>query len=206
MAPPTTAQVWLTLSNFLTSAAWSRVAFVVLSSGFAKLSEEDSTVCSETLQNAVRTALVISFVEVFNCVVGFTRSPLAAVLLFSSVRAGVEFLLAPLIPCGSWQHLLTVLMWGLGDTIRFGCFAFDTAFPGVRMAKSIRFTVGPILFPIGASGEMLMVLLAAWNGRPILYLAAALWPVGFYPMMQQLLKQRRKHFQPKDKTKQIKSV
>lgn len=206
MAGISPSTIWLTATNFITSAAWARVVVVVLTHGLADLSNEQSTACSEALVPAVRMALLISFVEIFNSITGFTRSPLAAVVLFSCTRAGVEYLLAPLIPCGSWQHLLTVTLWGLGDMVRFGCFAFDTAFPGIRMVKSIRFTVGPVLFPIGATGEMTMVLLAASNGRPILYGAAALWPVFFYPMMQQLLKQRRKHFQPQEKKKEIKAV
>lgn len=198
--------IWLTASNLITALAWGRVATIVLTTGFGELSNAESTVCEETLGPAVKLALMISFVEIFNSIAGFTRSPLAAVLLFSCTRAGVEYLVAPLIPCGSWQHILTVGMWGLGDMVRFGCLAVHTAFPSIGLAKSIRFTVGPILFPIGASGEMFMVILAASNNRPTLYVAAALWPVFFYPMMQQLLKQRRKHFQPKDKKKQIKSV
>jgi hypothetical protein len=97
-------------------------------------------------------------------------------------------------------------MWGFGDMVRFGCFAIASAAPQVRLVKSIRYTVGPILFPIGTFAEMMMVILAASDGRPMIYLAAALWPVFFYPMMQQLLKQRRKHFEPKEKKKQIKAV
>jgi hypothetical protein len=206
MAGLSISTIWLTASNLITAIAWGRVAMVVLATGFGELSKTESTECAETLAPAVKMALMISFVEIFNSIAGFTRSPLAAVLLFSCTRAGVEYLVAPLIPCGSWQHILTVSMWGLGDFVRFGCLAVHTMFPAIGMAKSIRFTVGPILFPIGAGGEMFMVMLAASDDRPMLYLAAALWPIFFYPMMQQLLKQRRKHFQPKDKKKQIKAV
>jgi hypothetical protein len=121
---------------------------------------------------------------------------------------GVEKLIAPLIECNSWQHLMTVTSWSLGDTIRFGSFAINTYNPQITIMKSIRFTVGPILFPIGAGGEFLMVVLAATGRRPKLFIAAALWPIFFYPMMKQLLKQRRKHFQQqgKDRKKQIKAV
>jgi hypothetical protein len=65
-------------------------------------------------------------------------------------------------------------MLSFGDLVRFGCFTVDTAVPGIRMVKSVRFTVAPILFPIGASGEMLMVILAASDNRPMMYAAAAL--------------------------------
>lgn len=206
MAGLSIGTIWLTASNLVTAVAWGRVATIALTTGLGELANPESTACAETLAPAVKTALVISFVEIFNSIAGFTRSPLAAVLLFSCTRAGVEYLVAPIIPCGSWQHVLTVSMWGLGDLIRFGCLAIHTAFPSIKVAKSIRFTVGPILFPIGASSEMFMVVLAASDNRPMLYLAAALWPIFFYPMMKQLLKQRRKHFQPKDKTKHIKAV
>ena len=200
--------LWLAASNFITAAAWGRVALIVVAAiAFGDLSSSESNICSTTLVPTVKMALIISFIEIFNCLAGLTRSPLLAVLLFSCTRAGVEYLVEPMIPCGSWQHLLTVSMWGLGDFIRFGCLGMVTLFPEAQVFKSIRFTVAPVLFPIGASGEMLMVILAgSVNNRPIIYVAAALWPIFFYPMMKQLLRQRRKHFEPKDKTKQIKSV
>jgi Protein tyrosine phosphatase-like protein, PTPLA len=171
-------------------------------------SEAADEFCSGPLSSAINNALMISFVEVVNCMLGCTKSPLMAVLLFSCTRMGVEKWVASQIPCRSWQHLLTVSCWAAGDTIRFGSLAAVTADPTLTIAKSIRFSVGPVLFPIGAGGEMLMVILAASsNDRPMLYVAAALWPVFFYPMMVQLLKQRRKHFQSnKDKKKVIKSV
>ena len=147
----TIGTIWLTICNLITAVAWGRVAMIVFTTGLGQLLDTESSACTETLGPAVKLALVISFVEVLNSIAGFTRSPLAAVLLFSCTRAGVEYLVAPLIPCGSWQHVLTVSMWGLGDLVRFGCLAVHTAFPSVEVAKSIRFTVGPLLFPIGAS-------------------------------------------------------
>ena len=199
-------KMWLVACNFITAAAFGRVAMIIAVNGLTSLSDGESTLCLDALVPATRLALGIGFIEVFNCIAGFTRSPLPAVLLFSCTRAGVEYMVAPLIPCGSWQHLLCVTMWSIGDLVRFGCFTIDTAIPGIRMVKSVRFTVGPILFPFGAFAEMMMVFLAASNGQPMMYLAGALWPFFFYPMMQQLLKQRRKHFSPKDKKKQIKAV
>eukprot|EP00339_Tiarina_fusa_P018959 CAMPEP_0116997944 /NCGR_PEP_ID=MMETSP0472-20121206/1194_1 /TAXON_ID=693140 ORGANISM="Tiarina fusus, Strain LIS" /NCGR_SAMPLE_ID=MMETSP0472 /ASSEMBLY_ACC=CAM_ASM_000603 /LENGTH=197 /DNA_ID=CAMNT_0004696959 /DNA_START=34 /DNA_END=626 /DNA_ORIENTATION=- len=167
-------KAWLFVCNFITSVAWGRVALVIAVTGFDQLASDESTACLQNLGNAVRLALGISFVEVFNSVLGFTRTPIPAVILFSCTRAGVELLVSPMIPCGSWQHLVTVLMWGIGDFVRFGCFAVDTAFPGVRLARSVRFTVGPIIFPIGAAGEMFMVIAAAArNSKPGMYVAAA---------------------------------
>lgn len=208
--PNTLTTFWLVASNLATSLAWSRVLFMTiatisdLSSGKADQGLSSSA-HEDSLIRVTNFALWISFVEIFNCVAGFTRSPLPAVVLFSCTRIGVEKFVAPFIPISSWQHLLTLFVWSLGDTIRFGSFAVITAVPTITIAKSIRFTVGPVLFPIGAFGEMMMVVLVASNGRPAAYIAAALWPVCFYPMMKQLLKQRRKHFQPKGE-KQVKSM
>jgi hypothetical protein len=198
--------IWLVVSNAISAAAWGRVLLILASNGWGAMASEESSVCSDVMGPAIRLALGISFLEVFNCIAGFTRSPLPAVLLFSCTRAGVELLVGPLIPCGSWQHLLTATMWSLGDLVRFGCYAIASAAPDIRLVKSVRFTVGPLLFPIGTFAEMAMVILAASDGRPMMYLAAALWPVFFYPMMQQLLKQRRKHYEPKENKKQIKAV
>lgn len=200
--------LWLIACNFATSLAWANVLFTLITHASQLLVVEDESdeECNGTLGFATNVALVVSFLEVFNCLTGFTRSPLPAVLLFSCTRMGVEKLVAPMIPCQSWQHLLTVACWSMGDTIRFGSLAVVTANPSLTIAKSIRFTIGPVLFPIGAAGEMLMVALAASQGRPKLFVAAALWPFFFYPMMKQLLKQRRKHFHPTETRKEIKAI
>jgi hypothetical protein len=208
MAGSNFSRVWLVGTNCIIVAAWARVLIIVLINGWTSLAIEGSNVCQDVMTPAVKVALGVSFLELFNCLLGFTRSPVAAVILFSCTRMGVGLLVVPLISCGSWEHLLTVMVWSFGDVVRFACFAIDSAVPGIYMVKSVRFTVGPILFPIGAlGGEMMMVIRAGSdNNRPILYATAALWPVFFYPMMQQLLKQRRKHFQSKTKKKEIKAV
>jgi hypothetical protein len=212
---------WLIVTNFFIALAWFRVLWTIVTN-FSTITSKTvneysrdvsvdvDPVCRETLGSATNWALWISMMEVLNCIVGLTSSPLPAVFLFSCTRMGVEKLVAPLLPCSCWQHWITVLSWSLGDTIRFGTFAVNTANPRLVWTKSLRFMVGPILFPIGAFGEMMMVVAAAQNGRPKAYLAAVLWPVFFYPMMKQLLKQRRRHFQSllqgEKKAKQIKSV
>jgi hypothetical protein len=205
-------QSWLVATNVVISASWGRVwgrAFWIIWSNVWSSLESDESACLNILGPPLKFALGVSFLELFNRLVGLTRSPIAAVVLFSCTRMGVELLTAPLIPCGCWQHLVTVAMWSMGDLVRFACFAIDTASPGMFWVKSIRFTVGPMLFPIGAAGEMMMVIRAAsdHHNPMILYAAAALWPLFFYPMMQQLLKQRRKHFNSKkENKKEIKSV
>ncbi|KAL7578695.1 hypothetical protein ACA910_009833 [Epithemia clementina (nom. ined.)] len=68
----------------------------------------------------------------------------------------------------------------------------------IWMAKWIRYTAGPILFPLGVVGEMSMLGQVAWRhyDRPYvlwpLLLLLVLWPLGFAVLMKQLLQQRRK--------------
>jgi Protein tyrosine phosphatase-like protein, PTPLA len=82
--------------------------------------------------------------------------------------------------------MLTITAWSFGDTIRFACFCLDSLVPGgLHLAKAIRYTVAPLLFPVGFGGEFLMILAAAKNGRPLLFAVAALWPFGFYVLMSQ---------------------
>ena len=203
---------WLVSTNFVIAFMWARVFLLgVRTAGWMgpQTATSRDEMCAEDLGDAVEVALYVSFIELVSSLIGVTRSPIWAVAMFSSVRFGVETLVAPMIECTSWQHLLTVIVWGLGDTIRFGTFTILSAFPGATIVKSIRYTISPLLFPVGAFLEMLMVCLAASeNEKPILYGAAALWPVCFYPMMQQLLKQRRKHFASlaSQKKKVIKAV
>jgi hypothetical protein len=194
------------MTNATMMLAWARTLRVIFRN-FHGIVNNDSDICLGILADYTKLALVISFFEVTNAGMGFTRSKAHQVLLFAVIRAGVELLVAPLLPCGGWQHMLTVTCWSLGDTIRFSCFVLDHLVPGGTLAKSVRYTVGPMIFPFGAAGEMLMVVAAAADGRPLMYLAAALWPAGFYPLMKQLLKQRKKHFANKNKKeKQIKAV
>jgi hypothetical protein len=214
---------WLIATNILTAGAWFRVLWTIVIN-FSNITNKATTttttttnVCRELLGSATNWALWISMMEIVNCLVGLTSSPLPAVLLFSCTRMGVEKIVAPLFPCSNWQHLMTLLSWSIGDTIRFGTFAINTANPRMVWTKSLRFMVGPIVFPIGAFGEMMMVVAAAAaqrdNGRRrqayLAAAAAALWPVFFYPMMKQLLKQRRRHFRSLQNgvvTEQIKAM
>jgi hypothetical protein len=203
---------WLLMTNATMMIAWARTLRVIYRNSDTLLaSSVDGTAsdaCQGILTDYTKLALVISFFEVTNAGMGFTRSKAHFTLLFAVIRIGVELLVAPLIPCNSWQHLLTVFCWSLGDTFRFGCFVLDQLVPGGTLAKSVRYSIGPMLFPFGAAGEMFMVVAAAADGRPLLYLAALLWPVGFYPLWKQLLRQRRKHFakQLPKKEQEMKSV
>jgi hypothetical protein len=141
--------------------------------------------------------------ELFNSITGMTRSKPAQVFLFAIIRYGVELLVGSSInTCPTaWSHVVTVTCWSLGDSIRFGCFFLDSvASNGSRWAKYVRYTVGPILFPLGTLGEMLMVLTLAMDTYKMnklyamaMYIAALiLWPMGFYSLFTQLLQQRQK--------------
>ena len=203
-----TSRLILVTSNSITCLVWLRVLSVYFSHAFTFY---DDDVCINTLRPALFAALAVSTIELATCLLGFTRSKPLQVLLFASVRSGTELLVTPLIGCSSWQHLFTAFCWALGEVVRFGCFAVDGIAPDGRLAKAIRYTVGPIMFPLGAAGEMLMIIRAATSSgrrRPwMYYVAAMLWPAGFYPLMKQLLKQRQKYFsqrrQDKPDIKQI---
>jgi hypothetical protein len=185
---------WLLVSNIMMMISWAKT-LRILYQKFDVLQNPDS--CAKLLTDDLRFALLVSFLEFFNALAGFTRSKPHQVLFFNLIRFGVENFAAPLLPCSSWLHLFTVGCWSLGDTVRFGCFALDILVPGGRLAKSVRYTVGPMLFPFGAAGEMLMVAAIAHDDRPLLYLLAALWPPCFFVLMKQLLRQRAKFFSQK---------
>lgn len=197
---------WMLMSNFVMFFSWASVLRIFYRQ-FHALQDDSLAVCADKLLPALATAVVASFLEFFNASAGLTRSNPLFVLLFAVVRASVELLAAPLLPtCSHPIHLFTAFCWSLGDTIRFGCFLLDILVPNARLAKMIRYTVGPILFPFGAAGEMLLVgSVAYYRGWKALYVVAALWPAGFYPLMKQLLRQRRKFFATKEGAK-IKAV
>ena len=148
-----TNQVILFLGNAAIHIVWTRVLW---SLAFEEINED---ICNSILKPQTMTALMISGIEFINAALGLTRSKPHQVLLFASVRAGVEMMVAPLIPCSAFQHIFTILMWSLDGLIRFGCFGIDALLSlfgksSPSRVKSIRYTVGPLLFPLGAGGEM----------------------------------------------------
>ena len=192
-------QLILFIGNVAINIMWFRVYIIYLKHG---LTDIDENLCTSTLQPRIKYALAISGIELINSLIGLTKSKPHQVLLFSCVRTGVELIAAPHLECNSMQHLFTVLCWSLDGIIRFGCFGLDALLmmvlggKSLPVIKSIRYTFGPLLFPLGAGGEMIMVLsIAMRTGRWSVYFAASLWPLGFYPLMKTLLKQRKRHFQ-----------
>lgn len=186
----------LFIGNLTMQLAWLRVVLIL---AFDENARKEEEACETKIHTATITALAFSLIELLNSLLGLTKSKPHQVMLFSLTRTGVEMLLAPLLPCGCIEHIITVSCWALDGIIRFGCFGADAllsmfGYESVPFIKSIRYTIGPMLFPIGAGGEMFMVIKAAKEGRTHLYFAAALWPIFFYPLMKQLLKQRSKHF------------
>jgi Protein tyrosine phosphatase-like protein, PTPLA len=190
--------------------------FKIVVFNFAELRnvENNHLFCDDTLRPALAMALTLSFIEVVNALVGVTRSKPHLTLFFSLVRTGVSYWIAPLLPhCGVWQTVMTITAWSFGDTIRFACFCLDSLVPGgLRLARAVRYTVAPLLFLVGAAGEMLMVIAAARDGRTLLFVMVAIWPFGFYALMNQLIKQRQKFFAtsctsaPKMKATKVKAV
>lgn len=198
----TIVKIWLVMANAAVALAWCNVLRVILSERQNLL--DNDQLCELQLMPATKVALYVSFVELFNSIVGFTRSRASQVLLFGVVRLGVEILLTPVLSGSNRLHLFTVLCWSLGDTVRFTCFFFDNLVAS-SWPKAIRYSVGPFLFPLGAFGEMLMVLAVGlhFDGvqQWLIFGAAGLWPLGFINLYQQLLKQRRKFFAAQGETK-----
>jgi Protein tyrosine phosphatase-like protein, PTPLA len=204
-------RVWLIATNACMMFSWMHVLVTLLS-----LYSKQTTLCNDQFVPKVNTALMISFLELFNSITGVTRSKPAQVLIFAMIRLGVEqFIGSNIGTCPtSWSHALTVTCWSVGDTVRFGCFLLDCIAPnGSRWAKFIRYTIGPVLFPLGTMGEMVMVLTMAGETYKMnkfhsifMYFAALLlWPMGFHLLFTQLLSQRRKFLrrdQSSDKKKE----
>ena len=205
----TFCRFWLIGTNACMMLSWMRVfVFLFIFYGSKLLDSTNAasttpTLCNDQFVPMVHSALMISFIELFNSITGMTRSKPAQVLLFAIIRFGVEQIVGSSIStCPSaWSHVATVACWSLGDSIRFGCFFLDSVTSnGSRTAKYVRYTVGPILFPLGTLGEMLMVLTMAVETYSVnkihsiaMYIAAlVLWPIGFYSLFTQLLQQRQK--------------
>jgi len=206
--PFTAGRLWMIATNFAMTAAWARV-LVILAAQQMSDDDQNESSCVRNVVPAAKLALGVSFLELLNAVLGVTRSKPAQVLLFSVIRFGVELLVAPLLEsCNAWPHVLTVFCWSAGDTVRFSCFLIDNVIGGT-LAKTIRYNGPLLLFPLGAVGEMIMVISAALRkegtGKVGMLVAASLWPLGFYPLFTQLLKQRRKFYKAQTEANKAKS-
>uniref|UniRef100_A0A7S3DQR9 very-long-chain (3R)-3-hydroxyacyl-CoA dehydratase n=1 Tax=Entomoneis paludosa TaxID=265537 RepID=A0A7S3DQR9_9STRA len=219
-APSGMQRTYLLFSNATLMMVWARVLRLIYRSRYWPVVLEawrdgaptpllTGTWCPALVTPALNLALALSFMEVFNAAAGLTRSKPQLAALFCMVRAVMQLGVAPLLSdCQVPAHIFTITCWSLGDMIRFGCFLLDLLVPGGTVAKRIRYTVGPLLFPLGALGEVLMVATYAneHNDWPWLVLACIAWPMGFYPLMTQLWKQRTKYYQQfKAKSKQQQS-
>lgn len=182
---------------------WGRVLMELISLGSAnRLLEEQS--CHDQLYLTVVRALLLSTIELLHCMVGLTRSKPLFVLMFLLVRGGVEYFAGPYgyfnyVTCTQWEHLYTVSCWSIGEFIRFSCFTV-AEMSSSSLPKSIRYIVGPIAFPLGAIGEMLMLKSLADHPstkaehKIWIWILISLWPFGFAVLMKQLLAQKKKYF------------
>jgi Protein tyrosine phosphatase-like protein, PTPLA len=218
-------RLWLIVTNIFMMLGWARVLSFFWREVYAnyighiKTNDTIASLCHDQFGPLIQEALFRSFLEVLNAATGLTRSKPAQVLLFAVIRWGVESIVAPAISTtcpAAMSHLVTAVCWSLGDTIRFGCFAWDSVMVnGSRTAKYIRYTVGPILFPLGTLGEMWMVLVMAQKtydsgsrlqAVAIFSAGVLLWPVGFYFLFTQLLRQRQKFLEKPSVSDEAKKV
>jgi hypothetical protein len=199
------SKLLLTLSNFIVAYLWSRVLVVsIIWRRFSGPSYQlSSHHCETVVRPRVNTALWVSCIELVQALGGLTSSNPNQVFLFASVRLFVELYLSNLVECNAWQHEMTIACWSVGEVIRFSCFAMDSILSfnkNIRVFKTIRYEVSRLLFPLGALSELLLVIHCAMKTKRLeLYVAAALWPLGFLPLMRRLLKQRSNHVLMKEK-------
>ena len=189
---------YLLFCNSTMMIGWART-FRVVFRNWSTLQDPQNPVCQQLLEPYTQLALWLSCLELLNAAMGVTRSKPHQVLLFAGARSSVEFLITPLLGdnyCAHVYHLYTVTFWSFGDMIRFGCFTLDNLVPQATLAKKVRYTVGPIMFPLGILGETLIVYeVARLTWHPFFLVATVLWPVFGIVLMRQLLKQRRRFWE-----------
>ena len=203
-APKGIIRSYLLFSNGTLLVGWAKVVRTIFR-GVRADKLRTVAYCMGYMTPSLHLALALSFLEVFNALAGITRSKPHLTLFFCSVRAIMEAVIAPrLSHCGTWPHLFTVACWSLGEVIRFGCFLLDLLVPGGTLAKTVRYNVGPIMFPLGALGELSIMLTYGYETEKwwIMIFAIILWPCGVYPLMRQLLRQRSKFLDRKRKQQQ----
>lgn len=138
---------------------------------------------------------VASLVEVLQALLGWTKTKPLNAAVFVVGRGFIALYIARFaVNFHSLAFLLTATFWSIGESVRFFCFALSTVQPSLRInLMHIRYTVGPILFPLGFIGEMCMLVQIVLSDFNILVLVITMmWPFGFIPLLQSLLRQRKK--------------
>ena len=191
---PTTTQLYMAFANAACALSWFSCAIITVGA-FPQCDEFWS------VHRFVTAASVLSTLELVHAYIGLTRSAPGNVALFLGARSFVGLCVAPMEGC-SPAYRYTAFIWGCGESVRLGCFAIDQLRTS-RAVRSVRYTAGPICFPLGTAGEWTMLIQASLNGRPALWAVVIGWVPGFAVLMKQLLAQRRKHFASKTEAKKL---
>lgn len=176
---------YLAVANGTASLTWAWLAVV---STRALMSGCDY----DAMQFVIDLSIALSGLELLHSFIGLTKTKPQSVALFVGARAFIGLYVCRMFPC-STAYMLTALAWGCGETVRLGCFAVDSVLPS-RTVKTVRYTVGPLCFPMGSFGEWVLLINAAMLGRDRgMWILVVGWPIGFAALMKQLLAQRVKH-------------
>lgn len=117
----------LLITNAAMMLAWANVLMRLFAADWVAIYDDKQTACASHVGKSVTIALCVSFLELVNALFGVTKSKPHQVFLFSVVRLVVEIVVTPNLEknCSAWQHIMTVVCWSVGDSVRFGCFFFD---------------------------------------------------------------------------------
>ena len=190
---------WLVVSNLGLAATWFYAGSVAVSG------ECDA----DALLRAASVAILVTTLEFFHALLGITRSGPGNVALFTVARAIIGVVIGARLPCHP-AFVATVLAWSCGEIVRFTCFSLTALttlsaswdrFAAARL-RAVRYNAGPVFFSIGTCGEIVMLVLAATSSTSgstwWTWALVVGWPAGFFILMRQLLKQRRKHLRKAD--------
>eukprot|EP01137_Pigoraptor_chileana_P006489 Opistho-2@50932 len=230
MAPPAAATKrgngiiangYLFLYNIAQTAGWSYILYLV----GKHLSENnfDHVGLYAKVEWPLKVFQSAAALEVLHCIIGIVKSPVNVTFTQVLSRVALVWLIAHSVPetQDNIAFLLMTLAWTITEIIRYMYYALNIVDAVPYVLVWLRYTLFYILYPLGVTGEMLMIYSAiphaaaskiyspqmpntwniSWNFHQLLYVMLLIYLPGFPPMYMHMIRQRKKIIGGGDKAK-----
>lgn len=152
-------RAYLAVYNCVLFAGWSQILY----SAVLALHTKGPPAVYDAVEKPLQIWQTAALLEIFNSLVGITRSPVTATLPQIASRIFVTWGVLYSFPQVRDHWLVTslILSWGITEVIRYSFFALKEIFGSApRFLLWLRYTTFYILYPTGISSEAGLIFVA----------------------------------------------
>ncbi|XP_004349858.1 ptplb-prov protein [Capsaspora owczarzaki ATCC 30864] len=208
---PLPVKLYLAAYNLVQAAGWSYILYLMIDHYFVQQKSYN------TLYPVVEQALAIfqtgAILEIIHAIVRFVKSPVAITFVQVYSRVFLVWGIAHSVPETQphWAFTLMLTAWTVTEIIRYLYYFFNLFGSVPYILTWCRYTFFYVLYPMGVSGEVIMIFQAMpvvernklfstelpnWYNFSFSYyyfliVMAITYVPGFPPLYQYMIKQRR---------------